>query len=95
MLFISELWKDCLDRKDYKDDLMTHSRATCNRRAEAKPCKSCIDNKGIAKEKRRLKAQFMVTVDKMLTFTPCEPMLCYKEKPTFTDIELSKMENNQ
>lgn len=92
MSFISELWKDCLDPQEYKDDLMTHASATCNRRQEDSPCKSCIDNKDVAKEKRRLKAQFIVTVDKMLTFTPRTPELCYKLCDTFTDIEINKME---
>lgn len=87
---ISTIWKECEDRKEFKDDISIHQAATCNRRGEESPCESCIENKRISKEKKRLKAQFNKTVEKMLTFTPSEPVLCYKEKPTFTDIELSK-----
>lgn len=87
---IGYLWKDCMNPQRYKDDLMTHDSATCNRRQETTPCQHCIDNKAVAKEKRRLKAQFNKTVEKMLQFPVSGPVLCHKIKPTFTDLNTSQ-----
>lgn len=84
------LWQDCEDKKEFKTDIAIYHEATCNRR-QAEPCKACIDNKAIAKEKRRLKAQFNKTVNKMLLFTPLYPELCYKTVDGFVDIYYKKL----
>ena len=90
---IQLIWRECSNRKDYKDDLNFYVDATCNRRVASDICPNCKANKGIAKEKRRLKAQFNTTVSKMLEFVPSAPSLCIKVADTFTDIEFKKLEN--
>jgi len=89
------IWRECSNKKDFEDDHAVYKDATCNRRQDLNPCQSCVDNVEVAKEKRKLKAQFNKTVGKMLEFTPDEPELCYKESPSFVDIEFNKMENGK
>ncbi len=87
----SNLWQDCTNKQDYRDDLGLHHNATCNRRGDESPCSSCIDNVAVAKEKRRLKAQFNKVVSKMLMFTPLTPELCHKTEESFVDIQYKKL----
>lgn len=96
LYYIGCLWRSCekpksIESTGHGDEYLV----SCNKQGVENPCKSCIENIAIAKEKRRLKAQFNSTVSKMLEFVPSNPVKCYKELPSFVDIEFKKLEESE
>lgn len=97
LTFVDCIWRACERPKNTtipNSDSHEEMLISCNKQSIDNPCQSCIENKKVSKEKRRLKSEFNRVLRKMLEFVPAFPARCYKIESTYVDLEFNKLGNS-
>lgn len=83
---IKAIWQECENPKSVEvSGFGDEALVSCNKQELDDPCASCLVNKEIYKEKRRLKSQISKAMVSISQYSVKEPKLCIKESPSFVD----------